>query len=194
MPLRLKFPVVLASASPRRQELLRTLVADFQVVAADLDEDQFHSDDPWQTAQILAREKAMLVFDSHPECLVIGGDTVVALPSGDGFTQLAKPSDAAHAKAMLRQLSGQTHSVITGIALRWPKGLHLFADRSEVTFRGLSDAEIDAYVATGQPMDKAGAYGLQDSSHSFIAKVEGSINNVIGLPTEMLEEALKQIG
>ena len=193
MPLRLKYPVILASASPRRQELLRELVTEFRVVAADLDEDDFLSDDPWQTAQVLAREKAMHVFESNPDCLVIGGDTVVALSSPNGHTQLAKPSDEAHAKAMLAQLSGQTHEVITGVALRWPKGLHLFADCSKVTFRNLSESEIEAYVATGQPMDKAGAYGLQDASHQFIECVEGSINNVIGLPTEMLADALKQI-
>ena len=91
---------------------------------------------------------------------------------------------------MLRELSGRTHTVVTGVCLRWPDGLSAFTEATKVTFHTLSDDEIKAYVAGGSPMDKAGAYGLQDESQSFIARVEGSVSNVIGLPMERLEQAL----
>ena len=94
---------------------------------------------------------------------------------------------------MLRELAGRTHTVITGVCLRWPGGMTAFTEQSKVTFRDLSDEEIAAYVATGSPMDKAGAYGLQDESQSFIAMVEGPVDNVIGLPMEKLKEAMTSL-
>lgn len=189
----LRYPVVLASASPRRQELLRSLVPLFDVVPADLDEDALTDADPWVTAQRLAREKCLAVFASHPESLVIGGDTVVALPLGDDWVQLTKPVDVEDAVRILSSLQGATHTVITGVCLRWPKGMVAFTESSKVTFRSVSEAEIRAYIATGDPMDKAGAYGLQGGAKDFIAKVEGSVTNVIGLPMERLEEALREV-
>ena len=188
--LELSLPVVLASASPRRQELLRSLVSDFAVVPAELDESRLTSKDPWETVQRTAREKALFVADKHPDALVIAGDTVVALPHEGGWRQLGKPTTKRDARRMLRELSGLTHTVVTGVCLRWPAGLSAFTEATKVTFHTLSDDEIQAYVATGSPMDKAGAYGLQDESQSFIARVEGSVSNVIGLPMERLAEAL----
>ncbi len=94
---------------------------------------------------------------------------------------------------MLRELAGRTHTVITGVCLVWPGGMSAFTEASRVTFRGLGDAEIDRYVATGSPMDKAGAYGLQDESQDFIEKVEGDVDNVIGLPVARLKEALQSV-
>lgn len=191
--IRLGFPVVLASASPRRQELLGQLVESFTVDPAHLDEDALTVSDPWQTAQRLAREKALAVFERHSDSLVIAGDTVVALPSVDGFDQLAKPAAEQDAERMLAQLSGKTHLVITGIALRWPGGLIAFTDETRVTFKALSPEAIRAYVATGESMDKAGAYGIQGMAATLVEKIEGSLNNVVGLPTEKLEAALHEV-
>ena len=190
MHVRVPYPVVLASASPRRQELLGRLLEGFRVVPSHVDEEALTDPDPWVTAQRLAREKALSVFKDEPGSLVIAGDTVVALESG---VQLAKPVDEADAVRMLQELSGQTHVVVTGVCLVWPGGMSAFTEASRVTFRALGPEEIRAYVATGSPMDKAGAYGLQDESQDFIARVEGDVDNVIGLPVARLREALKSI-
>lgn len=191
--LRLKYPVVLASASPRRKELLARIVSEFIVDAAHLDEDALTQPDPYVTVQALAREKAMAVFERHPESLVIAGDTVVALPQGEGYMQLSKPTDPEDAVRMLTLLSGQTHVVVTGVALRWPKGLSVFTSASKVTFNQLSEDQIAAYVATGDPMDKAGAYGIQSMRGGFLAKLEGSLEGVMGLPVDDLELALRDV-
>lgn len=191
--MRLKYPVVLASASPRRQQLLKGLMQDFAVAPADVDEAALTSADPWVTAQTLAREKALAVFSMHPDRLVIAGDTVVALPVGEGYVQLAKPDDASAATAMMEALAGKEHVVITGVALRWPKGFHAFTDTTRVTFRALKPAEIAEYVATGEGRDKAGGYAIQGGAAKFVARMEGSLTNVVGLPMEALEEALKQV-
>ncbi|MCW5937803.1 MAG: septum formation protein Maf [Fimbriimonadaceae bacterium] len=190
----LLWPVVLASASPRRSDLLRELVESFTVDPADIDEDAMTDPDPWITAQRLAREKALAVQSRHPEALVIGGDTVVALPTGiDTYEQLAKPTDEADARRMLGHLSAKTHLVVTGVCLAWPGGLSAFTETTKVTFRAMSADEIAAYVATGEPLDKAGAYGFQGGARPFVQQVEGSVSNVIGLPMERLEEALRSL-
>lgn len=186
-------PVVLASASPRRKELLGQWGWPFAVVPSAVDEDALTDPDPWITARRLAREKALAVFAQHPESLVIGADTVVALPDGDGWIQLAKPVDVADAVRMLTTLQNNTHKVITGVCLKWSGGLSSFTDESRVTFRAVSPEEIERYVATGEPMDKAGAYGLQGMAKQFVARVEGSVTNVIGLPMERLEEAVREM-
>jgi septum formation protein len=187
------WPVILASASPRRQELLKRLIPEFSVVPAHLDEDALTDPDPVKTARDLAAAKARAVAHEHPDSLVIGGDTVVALPSDGAWTQLTKPVDEEDAVRILSTLSGRTHTVTSGVALVYPGGWSFFAESSEVTFRSLSPAEIRAYIATGDPMDKAGAYGLQGGARDFIAGVKGSVDCVIGLPTERLEEALRSI-
>lgn len=181
--------VVLASGSPRRRELLTRLVPEFEVLVADVDEDALTLPDPFETAERLAEEKAKAVAALRPDALVIGGDTVVAL---DGV-QFAKPRDAADARRMLRALSGQTHVVATGVSLVSAKSVQTFHDRTYVTFRELSDEEIAEYVATGEPMDKAGAYAIQGGAAGFVVRREGSESNVIGLPLEALTEALKSI-
>jgi septum formation protein len=186
-------PVVLASASPRRRELLARLLPEFEVEVADLDEDALTVDDPWQTAVRLAEAKARQVFGRRSEALVIGGDTVVALPEDGGrHRQLAKPASPAEAAEMLRALSGRTHRVITGVALVSASGSRTFAETTLVTFRELSEEEIARYVATGEPMDKAGGYAVQGAAADFVERLEGSETNVIGLPTERLGEALRE--
>jgi septum formation protein len=182
--------VVLASASPRRQELLRQLIPEFTVDPAHLDEEALTSDDPVKTARDLAAAKARAVAERRTDSLVIGGDTVVALPVSDGWMQLSKPTDPADAVRILTLLQGQTHTVTTGIGLVFPGGWSFFTDSSRVTFRSVPLSEIEEYVATGDPLDKAGAYGLQGMAKSFVEKVEGSVSCVIGLPMERLEEAL----
>lgn len=181
---------MLASASPRRRGLLGELLGSFEVAVAPIDEEGLTTADPWETAERLAVAKAAFVYASRPEALVIAGDTVVALDVGGAWRQLAKPADAADACAMLRALSGRTHVVVTGVSLCWPGGSTSFTESSRVRFRELTDEEIAQYVATGSPMDKAGAYGLQDESQDFIERVEGSVTNVIGLPMERLSDIL----
>jgi septum formation protein len=183
--------VVLASGSPRRKELLKQLIEEFEIVVSNVDEDALTAADPHETAKLLAQAKALAVLQLRPEALVIGGDTVVALPLGDGtYRQLSKPSSVENAEEILGILSGKTHLVITGVCLASSDGVRTFCDTSKVTFRTLSADEIRRYVATGEPMDKAGAYASQGGAKEFISNLEGSRSNVIGLPLERLSEAL----
>ena len=182
--------VILASASPRRRELLAQIFPDFEVAISNVDEDSLTVDDPWKTAKSLALAKAGAIARLNPAALVIGGDTVVALDAH----QLAKPTDEEDARAMLRRLSGNTHSVITGVALVLDGMTDVFCETSRVTFRRLSEEEIATYVATGEPMDKAGAYAIQGGAQGFVANLEGSVTNVIGLPMEALSAHLRDAG
>ncbi len=187
--------VVLASGSPRRQHLLLDLVEDFEIFVPEVDEDALTVEDPQETAIKLATAKAEAVFAVRQDCLVIGGDTVVAIPNEDGtFTQLAKPSSKKDAERMLRLLSGRTHLVITGVCLIWADGRHVLSDTSQVTFKEMTPAEIKDYVATGEPLDKAGAYACQGGAKKFIERIDGSLTNVIGLPTEKLQQAMESLG
>lgn len=187
--LKLPYPVVLASASPRRRELLAELIPDFQVAVSSVDEESLTTGDPIETAEVLARAKAQEIARRFPRDLVIGSDTVVAL----GDRQLSKPRDANDARQMLRALSGQAHEVITGVCLCWPGGERVFSDVTRVRFRPLTDSEIAAYVRSGEPMDKAGAYAIQGGAKTFVERSLGSLSNVIGLPLEALERELAKI-
>ncbi len=180
--------VVLASGSPRRRELLARLIPEFEVLVSEVDEDALTFGDARSTAERLAEAKALAVARLRPGSLVIGGDTVVSF-LGRNF---GKPRDAEDAKSMLRTLSGRTHEVVTGVCLVSPQGVETFSDTTHVTFRPLSNEEIDAYVATGEPMDKAGAYAIQGGAGGFVARREGSETNVVGLPLELLEERLRR--
>jgi septum formation protein len=182
-----ELPTVLASASPRRRQLLASLVAEFEAVAPDVPED----DDlggAEATASGLAVRKARRGLEMRPGSLVLGGDTVVELP---GHGLLGKPQDAADAVRTLLLLAGRAHTVVTGVALAWPGGERSFAVASEVRFHPFGEAEAQAYVATGEPMDKAGAYGYQGEGRKLVAGVRGSESNVVGLPLEALREALE---
>lgn len=187
------YRVILASASPRRQELLASLGVTFEVIPADVDEDALTVDDPGITARRLAREKALAVYAENPDAVVIGGDTVVALEINGEMTQLTKPVDEEDAVRILSLLSGRTHKVITGVCVKWPKGINTFAEESEVTFAKMSENQIREYIATGEPMDKAGAYGLQGGAKKYVTSIRGSVENVIGLPIDRLKEALNEI-
>jgi len=178
--LRPTVPVVLASASPRRIELLKGIIDEFAVCPADIDETPEPGETPRDTARRLAAAKAHAVARNHPNALVIGADTVVEL-NGES---LAKPIDAQDAVRMLEELSGNTHRVVTAVCLVAGLKEDLFDVSTEVTFRNLSDEEIQAYVASGEPMDKAGAYAIQGGAQPFAVNVKGSLSNVIGFPVE----------
>jgi septum formation protein len=186
------FDVVLASASPRRKELLSQIIPEFEVFVPDVDEETLTRPDPWQTARDLAWAKASVGFQYRSDALAIGADTVVAikLENEEEWTQLAKPFDAEDATRMLATLSGRKHAVITAVSALWPGGELEFSETSWVTFRDLSRDEIESYVRTGEPLDKAGAYAIQGGASGFVTKLEGLMSNVIGLPIEVLENEL----
>lgn len=148
------------------------------MAAADLDESQWLKEPFEEGAMAAAAAKARLVAGDHPNAVVIGADTVVTV---DGRA-LGKPADACDADAMLRLLSGREHSVITGVAVISPHGEHASFESSKVWFAEMSDEQIAAYVSTGEPMDKAGAYGIQGRASAFIERIEGCYFNIVGLP------------
>jgi septum formation protein len=179
--MRLALDLVLASASPRRKHLLDRLGLAFTVEPSPADEIIPAGQAPADVVQTLARQKVEPVAACHPQALTLAADTVVVY---DGEI-LGKPADAADARATLRTLSGSTHTVYTGLALMHPAGDLLATDveATHVTFGRLTSAEIDAYVASGAPMDKAGSYGIQDDTGAlFVERIEGDYYNVVGLP------------
>ena len=185
----MKHAIVLASASPRRAELLSRICANFEIMPAEVDETPLAREEAVALALRLARLKAAWVASRRPEALVIGSDTVVAL----GERLLAKPETSEEACTMLSALSGREHRVITAVALVWPGGEEAFADIARVTFRPLGADEIAAYVATGEPMDKAGGYAIQGGASSFVAKLEGCLDTVVGLPVEAISQRLRAL-
>ena len=184
---------ILASASPRRQQLLKQLIPAFHVLPATGEERVVGNPTPAQLVMMLATQKAEEIANTpqaHGKA-VLGSDTVVAL---DGQV-LGKPKDKEDAVRMLTQLSGRSHEVYTGVCIIYPDGnarkkLVNFA-RTEVFFNALTPQQIETYVATGSPMDKAGAYGIQDGN--LVKGIEGSFSNVVGLPLELCQTMLKQI-
>ena len=182
--------LILASASPRRRELLKNAGLDFEVHASGVVERANAGESPEEFARRAAREKTLDVAAATARgALVLGADTVVAI--GDEI--LGKPADAEDAARMLQKLSGGTHRVITGVCLaRAPKKIE--AEEHEttlVTFRRLDDNEIAEYLATGEPFDKAGAYGIQGFASRFVTRIEGCYFNVVGLPVARVVEILK---
>lgn len=184
--------MILASQSPRRIELMREAGFDVQVIPADIDESARPGEGPFELVERLARAKAEAVSSAHaaPGETVVAADTIVAL---DGEL-LGKPADEADARRMLRALSGKTHQVATGVCIAHGERIDSFVDITDVTFYELSDAEIDAYVATGEPMDKAGAYGIQGFGALLIEGIQGDYYNVMGLPVCRLGGILRQLG
>jgi septum formation protein len=185
--------LVLASASPRRRELLTQVGYRFQVHPAHIPEDPLPGEDPIVYVTRLAREKAEAAFrelttsSPKPEkneqsIVVLGADTTVTLDNAI----LGKPEDAADAARILRLLSGRTHRVITGVALVTAKGAEVAAEATAVRFLALSDRDIAEYIATGEPMDKAGAYAIQGRAARWIPRIEGCYFNVMGLPLSLV--------
>src|SRR5215472_10817146 len=182
--------LVLGSASPRRAALLRELGAEFTVCASEVPEQLGDGEAAADFARRLAREKGAAVARVRPGAWVLAADTIVVV---DGDV-LGKPSDAAAARQMLHCLSDRAHEVLTAVALIGPRG-ELAGDmlvRSRVEFRALGAAEIDAYVATGEPFDKAGAYAIQGGAAPFVRRVIGSYTNVVGLPIDEVRDLLER--
>jgi septum formation protein len=182
--------LVLASASPRRQELLRNAGIIFEVQPADIPEDALPGEAAKECAERLAREKALAVARQRPQDCVLGADTVVVV---DGEV-LGKPSDAADAARMLRRLSGREHLVITGVCLVVSGQSSVASETTSVTMSEISEKEITDYVASGEPMDKAGAYAIQGIASRWIPRIEGDYSNVVGLPVALVWRMLLQAG
>ncbi|MGQ0643272.1 MAG: Maf family protein [Gemmatimonadaceae bacterium] len=182
--------VVLASSSPRRTELLRLIRVDHEVRPAHIDETQRPGESPRGYAERLAREKAQAVAREHADAVVIGADTIVVV---DGDV-LGKPNDAREATEMLRRLNGRTHVVDTAVAVARDGRVRAAVEEVEVTFRSLSVVDIERYIATGEPMDKAGAYGIQGYGATIVERVSGDYFAVMGLPLGMLVRLLREVG
>jgi nucleoside triphosphate pyrophosphatase len=181
--------LILASGSPRRRQLLAQAGVEFEIIESGIDERREEAEAGPDFARRMAGEKALAVAARRPGSLVLGADTVVEI---DGQI-LGKPRDAEEARTMLRMLSGRVHRVFTGFALA--RGGHILEQAtivSEVRFRTLSDAEIEQYVATSEPYDKAGGYAIQGDAGDFIAAVDGSSANVMGLPIDEVLAALRR--
>jgi septum formation protein len=193
--------LVLASASPRRQELLRNAGIPFVVQPADISEVSRKGEAPRAFAERLAREKALAVFRQRPDEFILGADTIVVVDA----EILGKPRDGTDAARMLHLLSGRTHQVITGVCLvgpqlrtenREPKTSFedIRTETSLVTMDALSDDDIRSYVSSGEPMDKAGGYAIQGIASRWVSRIEGDYSNVVGLPVSLVYKMLREGG
>ena len=182
--------IILASASPRRQELLKLIFDDFIVEPSDIDETVRRSIELEQYPEYLALKKSRHVAEkNHFDDIVIGCDTGVFI----GDIMLGKPKDEEQAREMLKLLSGKTHRVITGVSIFY-KGQNIsFSEVTEVEFYNLKDTDIDEYIATGEPMDKAGAYGIQGKGALLVKGIKGNFYNVVGLPVGELKQKINNL-
>lgn len=183
-----KQPLILASASPRRRELLAQIGLDFTVVTADIDETPLPGENDTSYTLRLAEAKARAVLLLHPHATVIGADTTVAVDD----ELLGKPLDASDAARMLRLLSERAHQVTTAVAVLTAKQTSTAVETTNVFFTAMTDEAISAYVRTGEPMDKAGAYAIQGRAAQWIPRIEGDYSNVVGLPLARLSDLLQQ--
>jgi len=182
--------VILASQSPRRRELLSLVGIAHDVRPADIDESYLTGEPPRDHAERLARGKAEVIAAREPDAVVIGSDTIVVV---DGDV-LGKPTDENDAVRMLARLAGRSHTVVTAVAVAWRGETRSAVEEVDVTFHPLSRAEIDAYIATREPMDKAGAYGIQGYGATIVARVDGDYFAVMGLPLQRLIRLLDSLG
>ena len=180
--------VILASQSPRRIELLKTVIKNFRIVPSKIDEVCDIDLSPEENAVLLGRKKAAWVAKEHPHNLVIGADTMVVLEN----KIIGKPTDAENARQILRQLSGQEHKVITGVAVVHSK-IFSAASISHVRIKTLTPNEINSYIESGEPMDKAGAYAIQGEGSFLVESYSGSYSNIIGLPMDLLKDLLRKL-
>ncbi len=180
--------MILASQSPRRYELLKLISEDFSVIPASGEEVVPEGLPPAEVVRHLARQKAREIAASHKGEVIVAADTVVAI---DGKI-LGKPRDEAHAAEMLRLLSGRTHTVYTGVCVIFESGEEKsFTEGTDVEFYPLTEREIADYVATGEPMDKAGAYGIQERGALLVKRIDGDYYNVMGLPVGRLSRVFR---
>lgn len=180
--------VILASASPRRRDLLTLVGIAHEVRPANIDESYEDGETPREHAERLARGKASAV--DAPDAIVIGSDTIVVV---DGDV-LGKPRDRAHATEMLRRLSGRSHIVMTGVAVRWNGRIVSGVEEVGVTFRELTDEDIARYIDTGEPMDKAGSYGIQGYGATIVDRVDGDYFAVMGLAVNRMVRLCRELG
>ncbi|MBO0587086.1 Maf family protein [Sporosarcina sp. E16_8] len=183
-------PVILASASPRRREILSLLGFPFTIVPSNVSEDLVVEKDDFEGyARQLAAMKTQVVANDNPDCIVIGADTIV-VHEGKLYS---KPESKEQAQAFLKELSSKTHTVITGVGLFMDDELRTFSVETKVTFRELDDRLINAYVESGDPMDKAGGYGIQTAGALLVEKIDGDYYNVMGLPIAKLTEHMREL-
>ena len=182
--------VILASQSPRRRELLNLVGITHEVQPADIDESYLTGERPREHAERLARGKTAVIAGREPDAVVIGSDTIVVV---DGDV-LGKPRDDTDAARMLTRLAGRSHTVITAVAVAWRGETRSAVEEVDVTFHPLTREEIDAYVATREPMDKAGAYGIQGYGATIVSRVHGDYFAVMGLPLQRLTRVLGTLG
>ncbi len=180
--------LVLASASPRRQELLRSAGIAFEAQPAHITEDPLPGESAKECAERLAREKALAIARQRPQDIVLGADTVVVVAG----QLLGKPSDAADAARMLRMISGREHQVITGVCIVVCGHCEVASETTSVTMSKIPEKEIADYVAGGEPMDKAGAYAIQGVASRWIPRIEGDYSNVVGLPVALVWRMLRE--
>ena len=180
--------MILASSSPRRKEICELLGLDFTVIPAENEIEIDKSIDPMEAVKLVALSKAEDVFSKHNNDIVIGSDTAVYCDN----EFLGKPKDKDDAKRMLKMLSGKKHYVFTGVAVKSKEKTVSFCEKAEVHFQKLTDEEIEWYVSTLEPYDKAGAYAVQGLSARFIEKINGDFYTVMGLPCHKLYEVLKE--
>ena len=180
--------VILASKSPRRRELMELLKIPFDVIVSDIDEQINEENDLVQEIEKLSYRKAYAVYKMHTDSLVIGSDTIVKI----GNDILGKPKDAEDAKRMLKELSDNTHEVVTGVTILFENKAETFSSIAKVSFYPLSDEEIDDYISGNEPMDKAGAYAIQGDAAKFIRCIEGDYYTIVGLPIAELYHRLKK--
>jgi septum formation protein len=182
-------PLILASASPRRAELLKQLDLDFQVVPGDAREIFDEQLSPLELCQLNAHRKARVIAKKYPDAMVLGADTLVFLKD----EIMGKPANVAEARRMLGRLQGRTHQVVTGVSLIHLRALRerTFAGSTEVTFRPLTADQINAYLSKMNPLDKAGAYAIQEHGDTIVSEISGSFSNVVGLPVELLKEEIR---
>lgn len=179
--------LILASASPRRQELLQDLSYPFDIVAADCEE-YFNRSLPIASAiEQIARQKALTVWEQHPEAVVLGADTMVCYKD----QMMGKPENREDAYRMLKQLSGKTHTVVSGVAIVWKGKTELFHEKTSVTFYELEEELLERYLDSNEPYDKAGAYGIQGMGKLFVRELRGDYFNVMGLPIAAVYRHLK---
>jgi septum formation protein len=182
--------IVLASSSPRRREILASLGLSFDVRPADVDETLRAGESPYDAAERLAREKAVAAGNGGDGALVVAADTLVVCDGG----ALGKPRDRADARRVLALLAGRAHEVVSGVALSLGGRIVSGREVTRVVFAPMTSGEIDAYAASGEPDDKAGAYALQGIGGLFVARVEGSSSNVVGLPVRLLYTLASELG
>lgn len=179
---------ILASKSPRRRELLGKIVTDFDIITKEVDEALPNEVHPREGVELLAIRKGAAVASENPDALVISSDTLVEL---DG-TPLGKPSDRADAIRMLKDLSGRSHNVHTGVAVHYRGRSYSGVSSTAVYFREMSQEEIEEYVDSGDPMDKAGAYGIQSGGGKFVLKYDGDFDTVVGLSVSLTERLIRE--